>query len=172
MSGVFQNIDPSVTSPPSTPGECVPPAFGAGGTLAGWRGRWGGQILEDARHSSVLYICKYFVIYSTYYKEVRICRLGLGGCVEYRHQVHIRAVQLRGRNAKNRIQNYAGRHRERKPNVEKRVQRDLLTGNSIQCCGSSMFIPDPDCFYHSGSRIQSEKREKFFSHRPTIRGRP
>jgi hypothetical protein len=57
MSGVFQNIDPP---PPSPPGECVPPAFGAGeDTLAGWRG--GSIILEDARHSSVLYICKYFV---------------------------------------------------------------------------------------------------------------
>jgi hypothetical protein len=29
MSGVFQNIDPP---PPSSPGESVPPAFGAGGT--------------------------------------------------------------------------------------------------------------------------------------------
>ncbi len=29
--------------------------------LAGWRGGWGVNILEDARHSSVLYICKYFV---------------------------------------------------------------------------------------------------------------
>jgi hypothetical protein len=28
MSCVFQNIDPS---PPSPPGQCVPPAFGAGG---------------------------------------------------------------------------------------------------------------------------------------------
>jgi hypothetical protein len=39
MSGIFQNIDPT---PPSPPGECVPPAFGAGeDTLAGWRGGWG-----------------------------------------------------------------------------------------------------------------------------------
>jgi hypothetical protein len=30
-------------------------------TLAGWRGGWGVNILEDGRHSSVLYICKYFV---------------------------------------------------------------------------------------------------------------
>jgi hypothetical protein len=38
------------------------PAFGAGGdTLAGWRGGWGVYILEDVRHSSVLYVCKYFV---------------------------------------------------------------------------------------------------------------
>jgi hypothetical protein len=52
MSGVFQNIDPP--PPPSPPGECVPPAFGAGGgTLAGWRGGWEVNILEDAKHSSV-----------------------------------------------------------------------------------------------------------------------
>jgi hypothetical protein len=32
-------------------------------TLVGWRGGgWGVNILEDARHSSVLYICKYFVV--------------------------------------------------------------------------------------------------------------
>jgi hypothetical protein len=46
MSGVFQNIDP----PPPHPlvrGE---------DTLAEWKGRWGVNILEDARHSSVLYI--------------------------------------------------------------------------------------------------------------------
>jgi hypothetical protein len=27
----------------------------------------------------------------------------------------------------------------------------------IQCCGSGMFIPDPN-FYHSGSRIQGQKK--------------
>jgi hypothetical protein len=56
MSGVFRNIDPS------PPGECVPPAVGAGGgdTPEGERG--GGNSLEDARHCSVLYICKYLVL--------------------------------------------------------------------------------------------------------------
>jgi hypothetical protein len=50
MSDVFQNIDPP---PPHRPaGE---------DTLAGWRGGWGFNILEDARHCSVLYIRKYFV---------------------------------------------------------------------------------------------------------------
>ncbi len=33
-------------------------------TLAGWRGGWGVNILEDARHSSVHYICNYFVVES------------------------------------------------------------------------------------------------------------
>jgi hypothetical protein len=32
--------------------------------LAGWRKGWGVNILEGARHSSVLYICKYFVMYT------------------------------------------------------------------------------------------------------------
>jgi hypothetical protein len=41
---------------PSPPGECVPPAFGAGGGHTRWVERgWGVNILEDARHCSVLY---------------------------------------------------------------------------------------------------------------------
>jgi hypothetical protein len=48
--------------PPSPPGECVPPAFGAGGGHTFWVERGVGvNILEDARHSSVLNVCKYFV---------------------------------------------------------------------------------------------------------------
>ncbi len=62
MAGVFQNID---SPPPSPPGECVPPPLVRGeDTLAGWRGvgvGGGVNILEDARHSSVLSVCKYFV---------------------------------------------------------------------------------------------------------------
>jgi hypothetical protein len=51
-----------LTPTPSPPGECVPPAFGAGGGHTRWVERgWGVNILEDARHCSVLYICKYFV---------------------------------------------------------------------------------------------------------------
>ncbi len=38
----------------------IPPALVRGeDTLAGWRKGWGVNILEDARHSSVLYICKF-----------------------------------------------------------------------------------------------------------------
>jgi hypothetical protein len=44
-------------------GECVPPAFGAGGGHTRWVERgWGFNSSEDARHCSVLYICKYFVV--------------------------------------------------------------------------------------------------------------
>jgi hypothetical protein len=57
MSGVFQNIDLT----PSPPGECVPPAFGAGGGHTRCVEGGGGNILEDARHCSVLYIRQYFV---------------------------------------------------------------------------------------------------------------
>jgi hypothetical protein len=53
MSCVFQNIDPQ---PPSPLGECVPPPFVAGGgNTRRVEGGWGVNILEDARHSSVLY---------------------------------------------------------------------------------------------------------------------
>jgi hypothetical protein len=47
-----------------------PSAFGAEGEHTRWVERgWGVNILEDAKHCSVLYICKYFVeivLYSTY----------------------------------------------------------------------------------------------------------
>jgi hypothetical protein len=58
MSIVFQNINP----PPSPPGECEPlcePLVRGEHTLAGWRGGWEVNVLEDARHCSVLYIRKY-----------------------------------------------------------------------------------------------------------------
>jgi hypothetical protein len=52
MSLVFQNIDPP-SPPPSLPSECVlpspPPNKGGGYTLAGRRGGWGVNILEDER---------------------------------------------------------------------------------------------------------------------------
>jgi hypothetical protein len=54
-----RDINSYYPPPPSPPGECVPLAFslrGGGPTLAGWRGGRGVNILEDARHSSVLYL--------------------------------------------------------------------------------------------------------------------
>jgi hypothetical protein len=59
MSVVFQNIDPH---PPHRPASVYPPAFGAGGrTHSLGREGVGVKSSEDARHCSVLYICKYFV---------------------------------------------------------------------------------------------------------------
>jgi hypothetical protein len=55
MSGVFQNIDPA---PPHRPASLYPPP-------RIWR-EWGVNSSEDARHCSVLYICKYFVLYGIY----------------------------------------------------------------------------------------------------------
>jgi hypothetical protein len=52
MSLVFHNIDPPPLSPP---GECVPPAFvGGEDRLAGRRGGWGVNILEDEKHRIAL----------------------------------------------------------------------------------------------------------------------
>ena len=52
MSGVFRNIDPPTLSPH---GECVPPAFGAGGGRSQWVERgWGVNSSEVSRHCSVL----------------------------------------------------------------------------------------------------------------------
>ncbi len=58
-----------LTPPPSPPTASVylPPAFGAGGGRTRWVERgWGVSSSEDARHCSVLYICKYFVIQPIY----------------------------------------------------------------------------------------------------------
>jgi hypothetical protein len=60
MSGVFQNIDPPTSLIARR--VCTPRLWcGGRDTLAGWRGWWEENILEDVRHSSVLYVCKYFV---------------------------------------------------------------------------------------------------------------
>jgi hypothetical protein len=59
MSGVFQTIDPP---PHHRPASVYLPAFGAGVGHTRWVERgWGVNSLEDARHCSVLCICKYFV---------------------------------------------------------------------------------------------------------------
>ncbi len=55
-----------LTHIPSPPGECVPwlpSRLWCGGRTHSLGGeRVGGNILEDARHYSVLYICKYFMV--------------------------------------------------------------------------------------------------------------
>jgi hypothetical protein len=54
-----------MTPLPLTARRVCTPAFGAGGGHTRWVERgWGVNILEDARHSSVLYIFKYFVIHT------------------------------------------------------------------------------------------------------------
>jgi hypothetical protein len=60
MSGVFQILTPH---PLTARLVCTPPpAFGTRGGHTRWVERgWGVNILEDARHCSVLYIRKYFV---------------------------------------------------------------------------------------------------------------
>ncbi len=62
MSLVFQNIDLPPPPTPLTARRVCTPRFGAGGghTRCVEKGVGGVNILEDARHSSVLYICKYF----------------------------------------------------------------------------------------------------------------
>ncbi len=48
---------------PHRPASVYPPAFGAGGGHTRWVERgWGVNKSEDARHCSVFYICKYFVL--------------------------------------------------------------------------------------------------------------
>jgi hypothetical protein len=68
MAGVFQNTKTLTPPPPSPPGECVRGCLCCGGedTLARRIGGWGVNILENVRHSSVLYVCKYFVIASLF----------------------------------------------------------------------------------------------------------
>jgi hypothetical protein len=65
MSGVFQNIDPPPPHRPASVYHPPPPPLVRGeDPLAGWRGGGVGVNilpLEDARHISVVYICKYFV---------------------------------------------------------------------------------------------------------------
>jgi hypothetical protein len=62
MSGVCQNTDPHRLA------SVYPdqPLVRREDTIAGLRGGWGVNILEDARHSSVLYICKYFVTHPVF----------------------------------------------------------------------------------------------------------
>jgi hypothetical protein len=70
MYGVFRTIDPP---PPHRPASVYPPAFGAGGGHTRWVEReWGVNSSEDARHCSVLYICKSFVVNSIAHSNLQI----------------------------------------------------------------------------------------------------
>jgi hypothetical protein len=69
MAGVFQHIDPPS---PHHPASGYPsPLVRGEDTLAGWREGWGVNILKDVRHSSVLYVCKYFVAYNKKAKKLK-----------------------------------------------------------------------------------------------------
>jgi hypothetical protein len=70
----IQNIDPP---PPNRPASVNPPPphrLWCGGRThsLGGEGGWGVNILEDARHCSVLYIRKYFVVLSIF-NYSRLC---------------------------------------------------------------------------------------------------
>ena len=54
MSGVFKILTPHLSHCPAS--VYPPPVVQGEDTLAGWRGGWGVNILEDVRHSSVLYV--------------------------------------------------------------------------------------------------------------------
>jgi hypothetical protein len=70
MSGVFRKLTP-LPSPLTDRRVRVPPAFGAGGGHNRWMERgWGVNSSEDARHCSVLYICKYFLLQRYSWNEV------------------------------------------------------------------------------------------------------
>jgi hypothetical protein len=59
MAGVFKNIDPPT---PLSARRVCPPRLWCGGRTHSLGGEGVGvNILEDVRHTSVLYVCKYFV---------------------------------------------------------------------------------------------------------------
>ncbi len=72
-----------IPHPPTARRVCTPPsACGAGGGHTRWGERgWGFNILEDARHCSVLYMCKHFVI-PTYWKKKQIHNVVFESCFQ------------------------------------------------------------------------------------------
>jgi hypothetical protein len=60
MSGLASSKILKYSPPPNHPASVYLPAFGAGGGHTRWLERGWANILEDARHNSVLYICKFF----------------------------------------------------------------------------------------------------------------
>jgi hypothetical protein len=74
MSGVFRNIDHPPPHPLTAQRVCTPfpPPLVRGGGHTRWvEGGPGVNSSEDARHCSVLYISKYFVIVMYSYTNVR-----------------------------------------------------------------------------------------------------
>ncbi len=136
---------------PSPPGECV--GAGGGHSLGG-EGGWVVNILEDVRHSPVLYVCKYFVV-----QNIHLTRSLLEERIDIELELELGHVQVLD------VLLYGGAALDPLPSLLLgviRVSSSLLGGPTAkvkaQCCGSGMFIPDPGSdFFHpgSGSRIRT-----------------
>jgi hypothetical protein len=69
MSGAFRNIDPGPHSLTVRRVCTPPPLVRAGGGHTRWvETGWGVNSSEDARHCSVLYVSKYFVLETNHYQ--------------------------------------------------------------------------------------------------------
>jgi hypothetical protein len=78
-----------LTPHPLTAGRVCFPRLWRGGGHTHWVERgWGVNILEDARHSSVLYICKYFVSLPFVSTATRVVE-GAGGPEAADHQSYL-----------------------------------------------------------------------------------
>jgi hypothetical protein len=60
--------------PPHRPASVYPAAIGGGGHTRWVERGWGVNSSEDARHCSVLYICKYFVNISFLIRKPNVCQ--------------------------------------------------------------------------------------------------
>ncbi len=97
MSGVFRNIDPPPHHRPASvypPGAPLPLVRGED-TLAGWREGGGGSIVRktsEFRHCSVLYICKYFVVF--YYPVIAAHEWSMIGQIGGKCPILLRRISL------------------------------------------------------------------------------
>jgi hypothetical protein len=64
MADIFWNIDPPT---PLTVQQVCPPLTPNRGRTQLQGGEGGGGLEKDARHRSVLYVCKYFVILKSFF---------------------------------------------------------------------------------------------------------
>ncbi len=87
-----------LTPTPHRPASMYPPPLVHGeDTLSGWSGGWGVNNLEDARHCSVLYICKYFVVSTILYAcGIEGVKLDQGELEPRQDLVHAQLVQHHG----------------------------------------------------------------------------